>query len=149
MKWKRWFSHCWKKLLIPHLSLMSPSRYDWKTVDWDVKPQHNQPTLMSNTHYLESHSCFHRKSDLSQKGVFNCKMSQSMTEPTKWPVCPAKTWIRLSICPVWSVFAVHLKVPCTQKAHNEDSERLVNAQADLSTRDFVCFCLFCRALAQI
>ena len=21
-----------------------PSRYDWKIVDWDVKPQHNQPT---------------------------------------------------------------------------------------------------------
>ena len=26
---------------------MAPSRYDWKIVDWDVKPQHNQPT---NTH---------------------------------------------------------------------------------------------------
>ena len=23
---------------------MAPSRYDWKIVDWDVKPQHNQPT---------------------------------------------------------------------------------------------------------
>ena len=25
---------------------MAPSRYDWKIVDWDVKPQHNQPTNM-------------------------------------------------------------------------------------------------------
>ena len=25
---------------------MAPSRYDWKIVDWDVKPQHNQPTLV-------------------------------------------------------------------------------------------------------
>ena len=24
---------------------MAPSRYDWKIVDWDVKPQHNQPTI--------------------------------------------------------------------------------------------------------
>ena len=24
---------------------MAPSRHDWKIVDWDVKPQHNQPTL--------------------------------------------------------------------------------------------------------
>ena len=24
---------------------MAPSRYDWKIVDWDVKPQHNQPTM--------------------------------------------------------------------------------------------------------
>ena len=23
---------------------MAPSRYDWKIVDWDVKPQYNQPT---------------------------------------------------------------------------------------------------------
>ena len=23
---------------------MAPSRYDWKIVDWDVKPQHNQIT---------------------------------------------------------------------------------------------------------
>ena len=26
---------------------MAPSRYDWKIVDWDVKPQHNQPTNLS------------------------------------------------------------------------------------------------------
>ena len=27
---------------------MAPSRYDWKIVDWDVKPQHNQPTNIYN-----------------------------------------------------------------------------------------------------
>ena len=27
---------------------MAPSRYDWKIVDWDVKPQHNQPTNQPN-----------------------------------------------------------------------------------------------------
>ena len=27
---------------------MAPSRYDWKIVDWDVKPQHNQPTKKKN-----------------------------------------------------------------------------------------------------
>ena len=31
---------------------MAPSRYDWKIVDWDVKPQHNQPTLV--THWAHS-----------------------------------------------------------------------------------------------
>ena len=25
---------------------MAPSRHDWKIADWDVKPQHNQPTTM-------------------------------------------------------------------------------------------------------
>ena len=31
---------------------MAPSRYDWKIVDWDVKPQHNQPTnQVINKHF--------------------------------------------------------------------------------------------------
>ena len=31
---------------------MAPSRHDWKIVDWDVKPQHNQPTkIMAKTIY--------------------------------------------------------------------------------------------------
>ena len=25
---------------------MAPSWHDWKIVDWDVKPQHNQPTIL-------------------------------------------------------------------------------------------------------
>ena len=29
---------------------MAPSRYDWKIVDWDVKPQHNQPNQTPITH---------------------------------------------------------------------------------------------------
>ena len=32
-----------------------------------------------------------------------------MTKPTKWPVCPAKTQISLSIRPVWSELVVCLK----------------------------------------
>ena len=32
---------------------MAPSRYDWKIVDWDVKPQHNQPASEND------HSNFH------------------------------------------------------------------------------------------
>ena len=27
---------------------MAPSRHDWKIVDWDVKPQHNQPTKLQS-----------------------------------------------------------------------------------------------------
>ena len=29
---------------------MAPSRHDWKIVDWDVKPQHNQPTNQPSRH---------------------------------------------------------------------------------------------------
>ena len=28
---------------------MAPSRHDWKIVDWDVKPQHNQPKPVLST----------------------------------------------------------------------------------------------------
>ena len=31
---------------------MAPSRYDWKIVDWDVKPQHNQPTNLETQYNL-------------------------------------------------------------------------------------------------
>ena len=27
---------------------MAPSQHDWKIVDWDVKPQHNQPTVITD-----------------------------------------------------------------------------------------------------
>ena len=30
---------------------MAPSRHDWKIVDWDVKPQHNQPTYFFSDVY--------------------------------------------------------------------------------------------------
>ena len=30
---------------------MAPSRHDWKIVDRDVKPQHNQPTLRRDSDF--------------------------------------------------------------------------------------------------
>ena len=34
---------------------MAPSRHDWKIVDWDVKPQHNQPTnLLIQLHVTDA-----------------------------------------------------------------------------------------------
>ena len=37
------------------------------------------------------------------------QMSHCITEPTKWPVCAAKTHVSLGICPGWSVFTVYMK----------------------------------------
>ena len=31
---------------------MAPSRHDWKIVDWDVKPQHNNIVLRSDRVFL-------------------------------------------------------------------------------------------------
>ena len=44
-----------------------------------------------------------------QQHMFYWEMSQCMTKPTKWHVCPAKTQISLGIHPDWSVFAVCMK----------------------------------------
>ena len=41
--WARHFTP--RKYWLITQKAMAPSRHDWKIVDWDVKPQHNQPTL--------------------------------------------------------------------------------------------------------
>ena len=43
--WARHFTP--RKYWLITQEAMAPSRYDWKIVDWDVKPQHNQPTFTS------------------------------------------------------------------------------------------------------
>ena len=42
--WARHFTP--RKYWLITQEAMAPSRHDWKIVDWDVKPQHNQPTVM-------------------------------------------------------------------------------------------------------
>ena len=42
--WARHFTP--RKYWLITQEAMAPSRHDWKIVDWDVKPQHNQPTLL-------------------------------------------------------------------------------------------------------
>ena len=41
--WARHFTP--RKYWLITQEAMAPSRYDWKIVDWDVKPQHNQPIV--------------------------------------------------------------------------------------------------------
>ena len=42
--WARHFTP--RKYWLITQEAMAPSRHDWKIVDWDVKPQHNQPTKL-------------------------------------------------------------------------------------------------------
>ena len=42
--WARHFTP--RKYWLITQEAMAPSRYDWKIVDWDVKPQHNQPIII-------------------------------------------------------------------------------------------------------
>ena len=43
--WARHFTP--RKYWLITQEAMAPSRHDWKIVDWDVKPQHNQPTNLN------------------------------------------------------------------------------------------------------
>ena len=43
--WARHFTP--RKYWLITQEAMAPSRHDWKIVDWDVKPQHNQPTNLT------------------------------------------------------------------------------------------------------
>ena len=47
--WARHFTP--RKYWLITQEAMAPSRYDWKIVDWDVKPQHNQPKLNFRNKY--------------------------------------------------------------------------------------------------
>ena len=49
--WARHFTP--RKYWLITQEAMAPSRHDWKIVDWDVKPQHNQPTILTIMHYTE------------------------------------------------------------------------------------------------
>ena len=45
--WARHFTP--RKYWLITQEAIAPSRHDWKIVDWDVKPQHNQPLLVSKS----------------------------------------------------------------------------------------------------
>ena len=46
--WARHFTP--RKYWLITQEAMAPSRYDWKIVDWDVKPQQNQPNYYTKLH---------------------------------------------------------------------------------------------------
>ena len=47
--WARHFTP--RKYWLITQEAMAPSRHDWKIVDWDVKPQHNQPINLRMLNY--------------------------------------------------------------------------------------------------
>ena len=49
--WARHFTP--RKYWLITQEAMAPSRHDWKIVDWDVKPQHNQPTNNRHCHITD------------------------------------------------------------------------------------------------
>ena len=53
--WARHFTP--RKYWLITQEAMAPSRHDWKIVDWDVKPQHNQPTNNAGRYLSRSFGC--------------------------------------------------------------------------------------------
>ena len=86
--------------------------------------------------------------------AINGDMSRQVTKPTKWQVHPAKTQIRLGICPVWSESLLGAqwgaKDPSFIQADSKDWSDWADAQADLSLRwAHMPFCWFCHEAAHI
>ena len=66
--------------------------------------------------------------------INSSKMSHLMTKPIKWSVCPVKTPISRSLCPVWSVFTLHSVGSWGPNVSSCGQQRLIrpDAQADQS-----------------
>ena len=77
-------------------------------------------------------------------------MSLSLTKPTQWPVCPAKTPISLCIRPVWSESSLFWVISYPLSAQRRLWSDWAEALADLSLRwAHMSICWFCRAAALI
>ena len=83
--------------------------------------------------------------NLVKNSQFWNDLSCSTTEPTIWPVWPLKTQISLSICPLWSVFAV-----CSMDSQGP-SFFMQTVKTDQSADLSLCrsFCWFCHAVAHL
>ena len=53
--WARHFTP--RKYWLITQEAMAPSRHDWKIVDWDVKPQHNQLLVKNNNKNMQILLC--------------------------------------------------------------------------------------------
>ena len=85
-------------------------------------------------------TCTHNSFYSRHKGMHVWKKQhwdQSLTKPTKWPVCPTKTQMSLGIHPVWlepllcTLWVA--KDPVLLRADREDWSDRADAQADLSS----------------
>ena len=97
--WARHFTP--RKYWLFTQEVMAPSRHDWKIVDWDVKPQHNQPTNSRNALFYTL---------LLYDWTMHCEYHLCLTEIVKvarnfsmkiWRIC--KTWA-LELGVGWEIY---------------------------------------------
>ena len=80
--WARHFTP--RKYWLITQEAMAPSRYDWKIVDWDVKPQHNQKSYMS--HYQKvTFSVWQIETKWLQSKKINNDQELIQSDPTSCP----------------------------------------------------------------
>ena len=122
--WARHFTP--RKYWLITQEAMAPSWHDWNIVDWDVKPQHNQPTTMAWSVTVKphpsTHTCTppptHTHTDSYTDAQCSATYMHAGTHVQTWcgstsiwaaswqnqqcNMLSAKTQISLGICPVWS-----------------------------------------------
>ena len=166
-------SHPWARHFTPRKywlitqEAMAPSRHDWKIVNWDVKPQHNQPTKIrrkGNTIHGHRRPFAKYTISLTIKAVWNHSilfenkhllfLSRSMTKAAKWLERPAKTQTSLGIRSVWWVFTVRSMGSYGPNVSSYGQQRLWSDWADALVYPRLrwahrLFCWICRAVAHI
>ena len=144
--WARHFTP--RKYWLITQEAMAPSRHDWKIVDWDVKPQHNQqPTKSFACSIINWKRTFywHTWQDniwavTWQNQQNGCAPSEDSDQPGHPPS-------------LISVFAVHMKKPWVLATHWHTAKTLsdwADAQADPSLRwAHTHFASFCHVMAHM
>ena len=107
--WARHFTP--RKYWLITQEAMAQSRHDWKIVDWDVKPQHNQQLLklLAKMHLsrimkkLTKWMCAQQRLR-SAWAVFAVRMKKVWV--LSYPLSAQRRLIRLGRCPGWSEFSL-------------------------------------------
>ena len=164
--WARHFTP--RKYWLITQEAMAPSRHDWKIVDWDVKPQHNQPTN-PNCKWAcawqnqQNDLCAQRKprsvgSSAQSDQSLGCPHEESLgllvtdkapsedSDQTGWmqgwfeSSLGAQTLIRLGGCPGWFKSSLGAQLLCWFCRAATQSKRFYNTI--ISTRPPTLWCQF-------
>ena len=122
--WARHFTP--RKYWLITQEAMAPSRHDWKIVDWDVKPQHNQ---QPNLH--EMHQCC----------IFCCAGNRwrRCRESKKWIFYIVSRFLHIILCSQ-SLFFQSYATHCT--IHEKFC---LSLSVSLSVRLFILSCSVCES----
>ena len=125
--WARHFTP--RKYWLITQEAMAPSRHDWKNVDWDVKPQHNQPTNMRI--WIAITKNYHQRLFLSGLLMISIK---AWTK-NKNPVCP---YVDETLGKDYKIMYTYFSFMLRSGLSMNQDGRIWDYQSDLPFHDWIC-----------